>query len=107
MDPAYLTTQEVADLLRVRERKVYDMVATGEIPHRKITGKLLFPQGELTAWIEGEGALHPATRPCGMAAATVWRYSPRAARALPGCTSLTPTAGTSPHLRQRDCATRC
>ena len=63
MDPAYLTTKEVADLLRVRERKVYDMVATGEIPHRKITGKLLFPQGELTAWIEGEGALHPATRP--------------------------------------------
>jgi excisionase family DNA binding protein len=63
MDPAYLTTKEVADLLRVRERKVYDMVASGEIPHRKITGKLLFPQGELTAWIEGEGALRPATRP--------------------------------------------
>ncbi|HMB14063.1 MAG TPA: helix-turn-helix domain-containing protein, partial [Roseovarius sp.] len=63
MDPAYLTTKEVADLLRVRERKVYDMVARGEIPHRKITGKLLFPQGELNAWIEGEGALHPATRP--------------------------------------------
>ena len=63
MDPAYLTTKEVADLLRVRERKVYDMVATGEIPHRKITGKLLFPQGELTAWIEGEGALRPTMRP--------------------------------------------
>ena len=63
MDPSYLTTKEVADLLRVRERKVYDMVAAGEIPHRKVTGKLLFPQSEITAWIEGEGALHPAERP--------------------------------------------
>ena len=63
MDPSYLTTKEVADLLRVRERKVYDMVAAGEIPHRKVTGKLLFPQSEITAWIEGEGALHPTERP--------------------------------------------
>jgi excisionase family DNA binding protein len=61
--PAYLTTREVADLLRVKERKVYDMVAAGEIPHRKITGKLLFPQVEIMGWIEGEGALRPADRP--------------------------------------------
>ncbi|MET4102592.1 putative molybdopterin biosynthesis protein [Roseovarius sp. MBR-78] len=63
MDPSYLTTKEVADLLRVRERKVYDMVAAGEIPHRKVTGKLLFPQSEITAWIEGEGALRAPVRP--------------------------------------------
>ena len=61
--PAYLTTKEVADLLRVKERKVYDMVATGEIPHRKITGKLLFPQSEVVDWIEGSGVLHPVARP--------------------------------------------
>lgn len=61
--PAYLTTREVADLLRVKERKVYDMVATGEIPHRKITGKLLFPHGELLSWIEGSGTLQTAARP--------------------------------------------
>ena len=63
MDPSYLTTKEVAELLRVRERKVYDMVAAGEIPHRKVTGKLLFPQSELTAWIEGEGAARGGVRP--------------------------------------------
>ncbi|MGR3461854.1 MAG: substrate-binding domain-containing protein [Roseovarius sp.] len=63
MDPSYLTTKEVADLLRVRERKVYDMVAAGEIPHRKVTGKLLFPQTEITAWIEGEDARQPPARP--------------------------------------------
>ena len=27
--PAYLTTREVADLLRVKERKVYDLAAAG------------------------------------------------------------------------------
>ncbi len=61
--PAYLTTKEVADLLRVKERKVYDMVAAGEIPHRRITGKLLFPHEELVNWIEGPGAGQSAARP--------------------------------------------
>mgnify|MGYP006268951473 CR=1 FL=1 len=57
--PAYLTTREVADLLRVKERKVYDLAAAGEIPHRRITGKLLFPHAELVGWIE-RGAGGPA-----------------------------------------------
>ena len=35
--PLYLTTKEVAELLRVKERKVYDLAAAGEIPHRRIT----------------------------------------------------------------------
>lgn len=52
--PRYLTTKEVADLLRVKERKVYDLAAAGDIPHRRITGKLLFPAAEIKAWIEGE-----------------------------------------------------
>jgi excisionase family DNA binding protein len=51
--PQFLTTKEVADLLRVKERKVYDLAAADEIPHRRITGKLLFPARELRAWIEG------------------------------------------------------
>lgn len=41
-------------MLRVKERKVYDMVAEGEIPHRRITGKLLFPKAALEAWLSGE-----------------------------------------------------
>lgn len=61
--PSYLTTREVADLLRVKERKVYDLVATDEIPHRKITGKLLFPQDEILGWIEGAGLTPRAERP--------------------------------------------
>lgn len=51
---AYLTTREVADLLRVKERKVYDLAAADEIPHRRITGKLLFPAVEIHSWIEGD-----------------------------------------------------
>lgn len=61
--PDYLTTREVADLLRVKERKVYDLAAADEIPHRRITGKLLFPAAEIRAWIEGSGARVPADRP--------------------------------------------
>ena len=54
--PAFLTTREVADLLRVKERKVYDMAAEGEIPCRRVTGKLLFPRSELEAWLGGSPA---------------------------------------------------
>ena len=60
--PLYMTTREVAELLRVKERKVYDLAAAGEIPHRRITGKLLFPRAELMDWAGlGSGAL--ADRP--------------------------------------------
>jgi excisionase family DNA binding protein len=51
--PAFLTTREVAEMLRVRERKVYEMAAEGEIPCRRVTGKLLFPRAELDAWLAG------------------------------------------------------
>ncbi|MFZ1814292.1 MAG: helix-turn-helix transcriptional regulator [Rhizobiaceae bacterium] len=52
--PEFLTTQEVAQLLRVKERKVYDLAGAREIPHRRITGKLLFPRTEIEAWMRGE-----------------------------------------------------
>ena len=62
-EPPYLTTKEVAELLRVKERKVYDLAAAGEIPHRRITGKLLFPNAEIRAWIEGASATASSERP--------------------------------------------
>jgi len=61
--PLFLTTREVADLLRVKERKVYDLAAADEIPHRRITGKLLFPAQELRAWIEGTDGSAGKERP--------------------------------------------
>jgi excisionase family DNA binding protein len=49
--PDYLTTREVADLIRLKERKVYDLVATGAIPCVRVTGKLLFPRALVEAWL--------------------------------------------------------
>lgn len=48
---SYLTTKEVADLLRLKERKVYDLVAEGGIPCVRATGKLLFPRDLVEAWL--------------------------------------------------------
>lgn len=47
----YLTTRELAELLRIKERKVYDLAASGEIPCSRATGKLLFPRRAIDAWI--------------------------------------------------------
>ena len=47
----YMTTREVADLLRLKERKVYDLVAEGDIPCVRVTGKLLFPRDLIEAWL--------------------------------------------------------
>jgi excisionase family DNA binding protein len=51
--PEFLTTHELAALLRVKERKVYELAAAGEIPCRRVTGKLLFPRLEIESWIAG------------------------------------------------------
>ncbi len=59
MTTAFLTTKELADLLRVKERKVYDLAAAGEVPCRRVTGKLLFPRAEIEAWLQGDGAVEP------------------------------------------------
>lgn len=57
--PAYLTVRELADLLRVKERKIYQLVADGEVPCRRVTGKLLFPRQEIEAWIAGDTSASP------------------------------------------------
>ncbi len=48
----FLTTSEVADFLRIKERKVYDLVSRKEIPFSRVTGKLLFPRDAIAAWVE-------------------------------------------------------
>jgi len=49
--PQYLTTRELAELLRIKERKVYDLAASGAVPCSKAMGKLLFPAQAIHAWI--------------------------------------------------------
>lgn len=50
--PAYLTTRELAELLRVKERKVYELASSGAVPCSRATGKLLFPRAEIDAWLK-------------------------------------------------------
>lgn len=51
MPAFYLTTAEVAAHLRLKERKVYDLVRQGHIPCVRVTGKLLFPRHALDLWV--------------------------------------------------------
>ncbi len=50
----FLTTRELAALLRMKERRIYELAAAGEIPCRRATGKLLFPRDEIEAWLSGD-----------------------------------------------------
>lgn len=52
-----LTTTEVADYLRVKERTIYEMVARQTIPFSRATGKLLFPRRLVDAWLEAQTEL--------------------------------------------------
>lgn len=49
--PEFLTVAELAELLRLKERKIYDLAASGDVPCSRATGKLLFPEREIRAWI--------------------------------------------------------
>lgn len=52
----YLTTTEVAELLRIKKRKVYDLAASGDIPCSRAMGKLLFPAEAVKAWVAGNSS---------------------------------------------------
>jgi putative molybdopterin biosynthesis protein len=56
-----LTTTEAAEYLRLKERKIYELVSQGAIPCTKITGKWLFPKDELDRWLADS-----LQRPAGM-----------------------------------------
>ncbi len=57
-----MTTREVADYLRIKERKVYDLVKARRIPCTRVTGKWLFPRRLIDAWL-AEGAHGEAPTP--------------------------------------------
>lgn len=59
-----LTTSEAASYLRLKERKLYELVSQSAIPCTKITGRWLFPKDELDRWLADS-----LVRPDGMTAA--------------------------------------
>lgn len=46
-----MTVHEVAEYLRIKERKVYDLVAQNRIPCTKAAGKWLFPKQLIDLWL--------------------------------------------------------
>lgn len=47
----FLNTEEVADYLRLKERTIYELVRTKQIPCSRVTGKLLFPRHLIDLWV--------------------------------------------------------
>ncbi len=46
-----MTTSEAAAYLRLKERKIYELVREREIPCARVTGKLLFPRQAIDLWV--------------------------------------------------------
>jgi excisionase family DNA binding protein len=51
-DHDYLTTAEVCNYLRLKERTIYELVSRKAIPCSRATGKLLFPRRLIDRWVE-------------------------------------------------------
>ncbi|MGQ9365693.1 substrate-binding domain-containing protein [Azospirillum sp. ST 5-10] len=58
--PEMMNTREVADYLRIKERKVYDLVAARRIPCSRVTGKWLFPKTLIDRWVAAGAEAAPA-----------------------------------------------
>ncbi|MDH2293767.1 helix-turn-helix transcriptional regulator [Cobetia sp. 1AS1] len=50
-DNPFLTVQEVARLLHLNEKKIYQLASDGTMPATKVTGKWLFPRRLVEQWI--------------------------------------------------------
>lgn len=47
----FLAAPQAAKFLHISLSKLYQLTSTGEVPHMKRGGKLLFDRVELTAWV--------------------------------------------------------
>lgn len=48
---AFLTVPQLAELLHVNEKKIYQLAGVGEIPGTKVTGKWIFPRRLIEDWL--------------------------------------------------------
>jgi len=48
----YLTTKEVANLLKINDKMVYTLITEKGLPATKVTGKWLFPQRLVEEWLD-------------------------------------------------------
>ena len=61
MTDEMMNTHEVAAYLRIKERKVYDLVRAGKIPCTRVTGKWLFPRALIDQWVADHTAAGATT----------------------------------------------
>ena len=56
-----MTTKEVAAYLRIKERKVYELISARRIPCIRVAGKWLFPKVLIDLWVvqNSEGSSNP------------------------------------------------
>jgi putative molybdopterin biosynthesis protein len=54
--PQFLTVLEVAEMLRLKPRTIYNMVSQRRIPFRKAGRQLLFDVGEIEEWTRSNAA---------------------------------------------------
>ncbi len=66
-----MNTREVAQYLRIKERKVYDLVRTRRIPCSRVAGKWLFPRTLVDLWILRNTRCDPAVEAPGRPAAVI------------------------------------
>jgi excisionase family DNA binding protein len=52
-----LTADEVAALLRVNRKTIYEAAQRGEIPHRRLGRRLVFERGAVLAWLRQSTAI--------------------------------------------------
>ena len=48
--PKFLNVKELAELLRIKTRTVYEMVSQGRIPYRKAGDRTIFLLDEILEW---------------------------------------------------------
>jgi putative molybdopterin biosynthesis protein len=48
----FITTRDVAELLKVNEKMIYTLVSEKGLPATKVTGKWLFPRRMVEEWLE-------------------------------------------------------
>lgn len=65
MSGDYLTTEEACALLRLKERRLYDLARQGAIPATRASGRWLFSRAALERWLAGHstGGTPEAQRP--------------------------------------------
>lgn len=55
MRPKFLDVKELAEMLKLKTRTVYDMVSQGRIPYRKAGDRTIFLLDEILEWTKPHG----------------------------------------------------